>query len=919
MPFSFNPLPHKEAVARIADLPLVTREVMDGLLPELKAYAFTVTGLDAFDQLAKVRDAIGAVPAGEKTWDKAKAEIAADLDEAIGGKEAGRRAELLLRTHTFRGYAATRYRTLMQQRDVFPYWQYKTHGDGNVRPAHAALNGKIFPAGHPIWQRIFPPWDWGCRCLIVPLMASQVAKFKAADKGKAPEAMTVYEGDLADAILKAEKLPNGIALARQPTWAGSPWSEPGTVRHDWPLIRERYADQPEVLKAFEKWARKTKLGESKTTVWTWIGGEAKPRKAKSVTKTAAAPAEPLKLQFPDDVKGLKTVKKLGGSTGAVLVEDANGVRFVMKRGASADHLREEVLADGIYSKMGAHVPEAKLYETAEGPVKLAKFIEGQTLGEYLAKATPAQRAEISRRIGEHFHADVLMGNWDVIGMGKDNILVDKDGMPWRIDNGGSLRFRAMGSLKNDAWNAYPDELWTLRDAAKNPQTAEMFKDLRLVDVAHKMQTFDIDALEAPEEVKAVLRERWKNLKDVTTKALDMEHDGWRDSYTDNLCRHMMGLRKAGITADLPKEMKQAVGDVYAVDENGKAWDDLRASKGKTAASAPTLLPGDKYWPSILDAGKSLNHHAVNGDFNYNAGKVNAALAHKADLTALAKKKGDEGAMAKSYLKYLEQIENAKKLQDQKTKSMVPNLTPFTPKGAKKAAPAKTQSLIERLAEYVKANGGDYRAVTRWKQSQGGDSWNADAQAKKAWVARHLNIPAHDVWWKNGASQAAQGLQALEKSLGVDEVDAAFTIHHAFVQEFLAATEFRHNDRTLRALRLVRTEKSAVLNAYGVKQGKDVNVPRGLCESSSPFRVTSVYGSEATLQAVPHSKVLGSYFMEKTPGAGDCGFLGDGENEFTFVAAKTPFRYTGSATKQQADMDAGNDAAAWGLPIDHLRK
>jgi len=95
-----------------------------------------------------------SVPAGEVTWAKAKKNIAAELEERLGGEEAVKRAELLLRTHTFRGYAASRYRSLMAQRDVFPFWQYKTHGDGRVRPSHAALNGKILPAGHPVWQKI---------------------------------------------------------------------------------------------------------------------------------------------------------------------------------------------------------------------------------------------------------------------------------------------------------------------------------------------------------------------------------------------------------------------------------------------------------------------------------------------------------------------------------------------------------------------------------------------------------------------------------------------------------------------------------------------------------------------------------------------------------------------------------------------
>jgi hypothetical protein len=186
------------------------------------------------------------------------------------------------------------------------------------------------------------------------------------------------------------------------------------------------------------------------------------------------------------------------------------------------------------------------------------------------------------------------------------------------------------------------------------------------------------------------------------------------------------------------------------------------------------------------------------------------------------------------------------------------------------------------------------------------------------VAKHMNIPAKDVYWGHSPSTAAMHLSSMEGSLGTAAVESAFTIHHAFVQELLAATEIRHNDRSNRAMRLIRTESKALKATYGLKAGKDAAIPRGMCESSSPFRVTTVYGSEVTIQAVPHSRILGSYLMEKTPGASDCGFLSDGENEFTFVAAGLPFRYQGTASKVATSLDAGNDAAQWEAPILHLR-
>ena len=265
-------MPHEEARQRIAGMPLVTRDVFDGLLPELKAYAFTVTGVDAFDQLARIREELAAVPAGTRTWQEAKKTIAADLSERLGGKEAERRAELLLRTHTFRGYAVARYRSLMEQVDVFPYWQYKTHGDGRVRPSHAALNGKILPAGHPVWQKIFPPWDWGCRCLVVPMSGREVGRMAEAEKDKVPEARRVWDGAEADAIHAGDRLPNGISILPSQTWGSSPWSVPGTVQHTWQLVQERYGHDPAVLDAFRDWAQKTEIPDINMTVGEWLGG-----------------------------------------------------------------------------------------------------------------------------------------------------------------------------------------------------------------------------------------------------------------------------------------------------------------------------------------------------------------------------------------------------------------------------------------------------------------------------------------------------------------------------------------------------------------------------------------------------------------------------------------------------------------------
>lgn len=95
----------------------------------------------------------------------------------------------------------------------------------------------------------------------------------------------------------------------------------------------------------------------KKSVWTWIAGRAKSvKKVKQVKPVSEVKAAPTLAAFPADVAKLKPVKKLGGSTGAMLMEDAEGNRWVMKKGASAEHLREEVLADDLYRQLGASVP-----------------------------------------------------------------------------------------------------------------------------------------------------------------------------------------------------------------------------------------------------------------------------------------------------------------------------------------------------------------------------------------------------------------------------------------------------------------------------------------------------------------------------------------------------------------------------------
>lgn len=164
--------------------------------------------------------------------------------------------------------------------------------------------------------------------------------------------------------------------------------------------------------------------------------------------------------FPASVGDVQVIKGLGGSTGAKLVQDENGNLYVMKKGNNPGHLLEESAADKAYQSLGLDVPDHKIYQTPGGPVKLAKYVEGKTLDQVEGN-NPGLAAKAHADLRKGFVADAVLGNWDVIGLGKDNVLVGKNGTTYRIDNGGSLRYRAQGA-KKDSFDQFPNEIWSMR-------------------------------------------------------------------------------------------------------------------------------------------------------------------------------------------------------------------------------------------------------------------------------------------------------------------------------------------------------------------------------------------------------------------------------------------------------------------------
>jgi hypothetical protein len=326
--------------------------------------------------------------------------------------------------------------------------------------------------------------------------------------------------------------------------------------------------------------------------------------------------------FPADLSHVRKVRDLGGSTGAELVEDEYGRQFVMKRGASPEHLLNECQVDAMYQEMGAQVPRFQLYEDERGrPVKLAEFLQGTPLGQL--DPTSAEYARAVAELREHFALDALLGNWDVIGAVGDNVLVDAEGHAWRIDNGGALVFRAMGGRKRaDQWSPWLQELWSMRDPTKNSSAAGVYGPMGWDEIFNQMVDLDpsghmvqtalarVRGMGLPHDVEAILLDRFDQMQSLTGTTATMIADHWKTDYLDVFCRHLTEIRARGITAALPDKLLHT--GVNVRDENGMPWDRLRGRQSVIHEVDQYMKELGGSWDTVAFWMNAQGHSSWNG-------------------------------------------------------------------------------------------------------------------------------------------------------------------------------------------------------------------------------------------------------------------------------------------------------------------
>jgi GNAT superfamily N-acetyltransferase len=222
----------------------------------------------------------------------------------------------------------------------------------------------------------------------------------------------------------------------------------------------------------------------------------------------------------DDSGKLTHVKGAGGSNGAQWYEDAEGQRWLVKtyRG-NVDRVATEVAANAIYRELGARAPEAGVIGVGGKPALGYKALEGEPRRHVFREEGP--NADFSK----HFMADALLANWDFVGLDDDNVLWDAEGKPIRVDQGGTLEFRAMGSTK--PFGPVPTEVWTM----VGPK-GQGFRSVSLTEGEKKEQAAAIAAKLTPERIDAILdAQPWQDadMRERVRAALKARV-GWMDRF-----------------------------------------------------------------------------------------------------------------------------------------------------------------------------------------------------------------------------------------------------------------------------------------------------------------------------------------------------------------------------------------------------
>jgi len=184
----------------------------------------------------------------------------------------------------------------------------------------------------------------------------------------------------------------------------------------------------------------------------------------------------------------------------------DGIKRYVKFYDDAAQVYGEVLTNNIYHDLGLNSPESQYFSNEQftGIPESGKPAFASVIVPNVGTlADVGLTQDLAHKILDGFAADCLVANWDTLGIDNKNVVITNEGQVCRIDNGGSMLNRAMGSRKPQELLNKCTELEAFADPNKNAKYSELFKitglksaaDLgdRLVQQVHDILTLVTEA------------------------------------------------------------------------------------------------------------------------------------------------------------------------------------------------------------------------------------------------------------------------------------------------------------------------------------------------------------------------------------------------------------------------------------------
>lgn len=213
------------------------------LLEEAQVKSFTVAKATRLNILADIREAVQKAQDEGRTQRQFAKELAPKLkakgwwgkQEVVDPRTGEvRQAQLgspwrlktIYETNLATAYAAGRYQEQLENAEAEPYGMYVAVMDARTRPAHAAMNGKVFRLDDPFWGSFYPPNGWNCRCRVRALSGERLERKglkveSSAGKISRESVRVSRDGRMADLAVYGDPKAD-VRIQTDPGWAYNP-------------------------------------------------------------------------------------------------------------------------------------------------------------------------------------------------------------------------------------------------------------------------------------------------------------------------------------------------------------------------------------------------------------------------------------------------------------------------------------------------------------------------------------------------------------------------------------------------------------------------------------------------------------------------------------------------------------------------